>query len=175
MRSIDCIVCKSTHKKTLEDQCFDDEYLALIDTSYLSQIRRIVTCNECGFVYHDPQLDWADAETLYSKFRDASIRNETPDCYFDRITSLPAEESENFIKVAWIRKNAPELIERGGTLLDIGCGGGVFIHTFKNNFSNWNACGVEPTNAFAELAARRLGEPIISGNYKPNLWGGEEI
>ncbi len=57
-----------------------------------------------------------------------------------------------------------------GQLLDIGCGGGVFIHTFLENYPDWSANGVEPTPSFAELAGRRLGATVISGNYKSGLF-----
>lgn len=165
MKNINCIVCGSVQKEILVNQTFEDYYLNLINPNYRSQVRRLVACNECGFVYHDPQLDKSDLNTLYHRFRDLSFRNETPDEYFDRITLLPADQSENSQKIAWLIDRVPERLAVGKKLLDIGCGGGVFIHSFLKAFPSWTACGVEPTPAFAELAGRRLGLPVISGNY----------
>ncbi len=104
MRSVNCIICESNHKRTLEEQPFRDAYLEIINPDYQNVPRRLVVCEGCGFVYHDPQLDEADATILYERFResalsdqfaDASFKKETPDEYFDRITSLPKGQSEN--------------------------------------------------------------------------------
>lgn len=170
MRTVNCIVCGSEKKRTLAEQTFKDDYLEMVDPEYQRQPRRMVLCEGCGFVYHDPQLDERDQQVLYDKFRDVTYRNETPDAYFDRITSLPRDQSENAQKVDWIRAHMPERIAAGGCLLDVGCGGGVFIHTFLKNCPGWTACGVEPTAAFAALARRRLGKPVVTGGYRPGLF-----
>ena len=170
MRTINCLICGSGQKKTLDEQRFKDDYLELINSSYQNEPRRLVVCQGCGFVYHDPQLDAGDIAVLYDKFRDASFRNESPGAYFDRITSLPRELSENYAKVNWMRSCIPDFMGNSGRLLDIGCGGGVFIRTFLNNYPDWMACGVEPTPAFAELAGRRLNLPVITGNYRSGLF-----
>jgi len=165
-----CIVCESRSRRTLEAQSFKDEYLELIDPMYQQQPRRWVACEACGFVYHDPRIDERDIDVLYERFRDVSFRSESPDAYFDRITTLPDSQSENFAKVSWLHERLPELIRRGGSLLDIGCGGGVFVHTFLRHCAEWTAAGVEPTPAFAELAGRRLGKPVVAGNYRSGLF-----
>lgn len=170
MHTINCIICKSKDKRTLTEQTFTDDYLNLVNPDYHKLTRRFVVCEGCGFVYHDPQLDERDLDVLYDKFRDSGFRNETPDQYFDRITSLPRAESENCAKIEWMRARFPERLAAGGALLDIGCGGGVFIHTFLQNCPKWKACGVEPTAAFADLARRRLGAPVETDNYKPGLF-----
>jgi len=175
MRTINCIVCGSDRKSTLAEQSFKDDYLDMADPSYASVPRRMALCESCGFVYHDPQLDEKDQEVLYSKFRDATYRGETPDQYFDRITGLPPEQSENTQKVRWLRERMGARLDAPGSLLDVGCGGGVFIHTFRALCPKWDACGVEPTTAFAQLAARRLGQPVIAGAYKPGLFPGRKF
>jgi SAM-dependent methyltransferase len=173
MRIVNCIICASDRKRTLEEQHFKDDYLELIDPLYQNELRSLVICEECGFVYHDPQLDERDIAVLYDKFRDVSFRNESPDAYFDRITSLPKDQSENFSKVQWLRERLSKFTVKKGRLLDIGCGGGVFIHTFLQNCPGWTACGVEPTPAFAELARRRLNQPVIAGSYRSGLFEGK--
>lgn len=171
MRNTDCIICDSKSKRTVAEQTFNDEYLDLINPAYQSRSRRWVACEGCGFIYHDPQLDESDTAILYDKFRDGSFRNETPDQYFDRITSLPNEQSENLSKVQWLHLKLPGVLQRGGRILDIGCGGGVFLHTFLWHSSGWQASGVEPTIAFAELAARKLNRPVVAGNYSKGVCG----
>jgi len=132
--------------------------------------RSLLSCMGCGFVYHDPQLDDSDAQILYEKFRDFTFRNETADEYFNRITNYPPEESENYQKVEWIKKVIPAHIIKSGRLLDIGCGGGVFLHTFLKNTNGWSIWGIEPTPAFAELAARRLECPVVASPYARGIF-----
>lgn len=170
MQHTDCIVCGSKHKEVLARQSFDDHYLDLINPTYQKESRSLSLCSDCGFVFHDPRLDDADMTTLYNKFRDASFRQETPDEYFDRITGLPAEQSENYAKVQWIKKNLGSKVP--GKMLDIGCGGGVFMHTLTQYIPGWQGYGIEPTIAFAELAARRLGRPVLAEPYRPGLFPG---
>ena len=75
-------------------------------------------------------LDTAETKKLYLLFRDRTIRSENPDEYFDRISSLPAGESENYQRCIWLDNEIP----RTGKILDIGCGGGVFLHQFQGFF-----------------------------------------
>lgn len=171
MRHLDCFLCNSPEKKVIAEQPFDDEYLNLIDPAYQREQRRWVACGKCSFVYHDPQLDERDAQVLYDKFRDSSFRNESPDQYFDRITSLPREQSENQAKVEWLAQHLPAEMRAGGKILDIGCGGGVFLHTFLQHTPGWQAFGIEPTISFAELAGRRLNRPVKAANYSGGAVG----
>ena len=170
MKISDCPLCFSRKKQIVRTQTFKDDYLDLIDRSYQSAVRQIVTCQDCGFTYRDPSLDKNDLEVLYAHFRDISFRNETPDQYFDRITGLAAKESENSAKVQWLKARIPKRLANPGNILDIGCGGGVFLHSFSKSFPNWNLHGVEPTSSFAELAARRLGETVIDGSYQSKMF-----
>jgi SAM-dependent methyltransferase len=56
------------------------------------------------------------------------------------------------------------------TFYDVGTGGGVFVKTFLDHaVGSWTAYGVEPTESYAELAARRLNIPVIQGFYRPGL------
>jgi SAM-dependent methyltransferase len=170
MRTGNCLVCESGVKRTLAQQTFKDDYLELIEPRYQLAERRLVACEQCGLVFHDPQLDDRDIVKLYERFRDLSFRGEAPDAYFDRITSLPDAQSENFAKVSWMRDRLSDRLSRVGSLLDVGCGGGVFIHTFLKRVTGWTAAGVEPTPAFAELAGRRLRLPVIAAGYRSGLF-----
>ena len=130
MKNVNCYLCGSSDKKIVMENNLVDYYLNIINPEYNSINRRWVECCNCMFIYQDPQLDSNDMQILYEKFRDFTFRNETPDQYFDRIAFLPDEESENASKVNRISVNLSSLINKGGRILDIGCGGGVFLHTF---------------------------------------------
>jgi len=169
MRNVKCIVCDSDKFNKFCKQDFPDLYLDLIGIDYSKIERHIVECSKCGFKLHNPQIDLKEAALLYEKFRDASLRGETPDQYFDRIVNLPDCESENHKKIEWLKEYLPNL-KKDGRILDIGCGGGVFLHRFSTHYPTWSLFGVEPTTEFSELAKRRTGANIVSGNYEFGLF-----
>jgi SAM-dependent methyltransferase len=60
-------------------------------------------------------------------------------------------------------------------VLDVGCGGGVFLHTLKN-LDSYNKCtlfGLEPTNSFSKLAACKLSCQVFNGNLDGVVFDGE--
>ena len=171
MEKVRCYLCRADDYEVIDTQTFEDTYLEMINSAYQQQPRDLVTCKNCGFVYHTPSLDEADLKTLYERFRDFSFRGETSDEYFDRITSFPPGESENHRKLNWL---APRLKQHFGatesrSILDIGCGAGVFLKTFLDVMDGWSASGVEPTRSFAEVASRRLDIEVAAQEYEPGL------
>ncbi len=171
MKFLNCYLCNSEKSQIVLVNNQYDYYLELVNPEYLKTERKWVICDNCGFIYQNPQLDSSDMKILYEKFRDTSFRNESPDEYFDRIAYLPDEQSENASKVFKISQNLYELLSKPGKILDIGCGGGVFLYTFLSKSSGWTACGIEPTVAYAELAQRRLNSDIKIGNYERGICG----
>jgi SAM-dependent methyltransferase len=165
-----CYCCGAAAAETLFHQQAQDPYLELIGLSSASLGQRWVVCRDCGFVYQTPRLDDADMDKLYRDYRLNDFRGETPDAYFDRISSYPPEQSENHHKVAWLTAAGAVEREAEGRILDIGCGGGLLLHSFHKRYPAWTLAGVEPTPNFAELAARRLGCRVHSGNYGEGLF-----
>ena len=168
-----CYVCGgSQHHEILRQDC-DDHYLNLVNPKLNQEYRAIVVCESCGFVFHSPTLTDDEIAVMYERFRDTDFRNETPDHYFDRITTLPKSESLNYQKVQklnlLIAKYGPARQHR--TIYDVGIGGGVFVKTFLDYAEGkWEAYGVEPTRSYAELAARRLRILVKSQFYEPQLF-----
>ena len=146
----------------------------LINPKLNLEYRAIVVCEGCGFVFRSPTLTDAEVAVMYEHFRDTDFRKETPDEYFDRITTLSKSESLNYQKVQklnlLIAKYASAKQSR--SIYDVGIGGGVFVKTFLDYAEGqWSAYGVEPTCSYAELAARRLEIPVKSQFYEPGLFG----
>jgi len=82
---------------------------------------RIVSCKECGFVYLDNPLGLADEPQNYEAYFNSAILDEYgPDSH------------DNNIKQAWLineqRLDLIRTFNRGGKLLDVGCGRGFFLH-----------------------------------------------
>jgi SAM-dependent methyltransferase len=170
MKNNNCILCQSNNKTVVAKQDFEDEYLTLIDPELNKLERAWVECNYCKLIYHDPQLEEFETKDLYLKFRDPSFRDEVADEYFDRIVSIPASGSENHIKVEWISNNISSCIEKNGSIMDIGSGGGVFLYTFLQRNKYWTPYGVEPTVEFADLTQRKLDCSVHAGSYRRNIF-----
>lgn len=111
-------------------------------------------CDSCGICFSFPELNSIQVSRMYDNYRNEEFRGETPDQYFDRITSYSEKDSENFYKV----KHLNSFIETPpDKVLDIGCGGGVLIDCMKKIWPNSIFYGVEPTKNFCELTSRRTG------------------
>ncbi|TSC75465.1 MAG: methyltransferase family protein [Parcubacteria group bacterium Gr01-1014_30] len=152
-----CPNCESGKRKLILDVSGEkDTYLdylnskGYLDIDYKNIVRQYWQCEGCGLVYRSPVLDKNEKEILYEYFRDVEFRGENRQEYFNRITSYPRQESENYEKCRFLEKYIPET----GTLLDVGCGAGVFIYAFKNYFQKWEVLGIEPTEGFAEFAEK---------------------
>ncbi len=170
MEYSNCSLCGSGEFVELQTQTFRDSYLDLIDKKYQEVERKLVKCENCGLIYRSPTLSSSDIEVLYNHFRDSSVLNENPEDYFTRISSLPPDCSENFQKIIWLRRRIPNHLTVPSKILDIGCGGGVFLHTFNNAFPGWKRFGIEPTKIFADLAAHMTEATILNTSYRPNLF-----
>lgn len=150
-----------------------DPYLELLGLVVSREERVWMSCDSCGHLCNGLRLGEQELTKLYERFRDQEWRNETPDQYFDRITSLPDSESENYQKMRQIMLCATDRDLSGlKTMIDIGCGGGVLIHTAQRLLGRaFSFCGVEPTASFADLATRRTGAMIRCGNFRAGLFG----
>jgi len=172
MKQINCCLCGDKEYATLYKQRFVDKYLQKISPEYTKIDRRIVICKKCGFIYRNPQIEEEELNILYQKFRDNSLLKVSPDRYFENITNLPMEKSENWAKVTWLNSKIGNfLIQPEVRVIDIGCGGGVFLHTFLKQFPQANSFGVEPTPIFADLTRRKLDIPVAEEMYRPGMFG----
>ena len=153
-----------------------DDYLDLLSIPYEGLKRQWLRCSVCSHLSNSVRLDQVEIAELYSLFRDSAFRNELPDDYFNRITTLPASRSENFQKLTYLTSKVDCQSGARKTMLDIGCGGGVLMHTAKQVMGDeWRFSGVEPTVSFAELAARRTGARVYAGDYRAGLFDEEKF
>ena len=165
-----CYCCGAAEVETLFHQEAEDPYLTLIGLGSETPGQRWMVCKGCGFIYQTRRLEDADMDKLYRDYRLNDFRGETPDAYFDRISSYPPAQSENYKKVTWLTEAGVVPPGRAGRILDIGCGGGLLLHSFQARHPDWTVAGVEPTPNFAELAARRLGCIVHTGGYREGLF-----
>jgi 2-polyprenyl-3-methyl-5-hydroxy-6-metoxy-1,4-benzoquinol methylase len=97
-------------------------------------------------------LTETEKERLYSCFRDVALRNESNEEYFQRITKIPIENSENHEKYVFLQP----FLKDNGKHMDVGGGLGVFCFGFQKYFENWNSICVEPSDG-ADIVANRHG------------------
>lgn len=155
-----CPYCGSqAESKEIMKVVYDREVLLVPQLS--SSHRTWNLCTTCGVRYSLPRLTDAQIIYMYENYRTVQFRNETPDQYFDRITTYPSDKSENFIKVSFLKK----FVFNPSNVLDIGSGGGVLIHEMMKQWPEASYTGVEPTKSYSELAQRRTGATIYNEYY----------
>lgn len=144
-----CKLCGSTGgKEILNVSDCKDTYMDYMQIDYKDLNRFYLQCGSCGFTYRNTYLSEEEKDKLYSIFRDEGLRHETHSEYFERISNLPLEESENGEKYIFLEP----FIGKKGTHMDIGGGLGVFSFGFKKFFPQWDSIVVEPTDGANEIA-----------------------
>jgi SAM-dependent methyltransferase len=172
MKNVDCYLCNSSKSSVLFKQKGFDSYLAKVFDKVPEEDLNWVICTGCGFVYRTPALEDMELIALYEKYEQDIFSNTTPDDYFDKIISLPNNESENWKKTEWL-KNALtgyKHINERSVFLDIGCGGGTLLYTLREKLSLKNIFGVELNSVYANLASNRLDTDVINENYKSGMF-----
>ena len=120
-------------------------------------------CKQCNIGFSTPRLTEKEIEWMYENYRNDSFRNQSPEKYFEEITSLSNEKSENYQKFIYIHSNLYKFKPK--SVLDIGCGGGVLIHELKKHWKDARYYGIEPSPNFAELAQKKTGADIKNGFF----------
>jgi len=97
-----------------------EKWLGLTDVK-----RRWRRCLGCGLWHHWRNYPLEELEKIYSDgYRNPKFRGETIEQAFEKIANIPAENSENKIRVDWLTKSSSFGVP--DTMLDIGSGLGIF-------------------------------------------------
>lgn len=135
MKNIDsCPVCKGTTFKnslTCKDYTVSQEQFA------------IVVCDSCGFKFTNPRPDDSVIGSYY-KSEDYISHSDTKKGLISRLYHLVRNYTLNK-KMGLITKYVSR-----GTILDYGCGTGMFLKTCVNN--GWKCYGIEPDSDALKLA-----------------------
>lgn len=146
-----CKLCGETKgKEVLDVSNCHDTYLDYMGIKYKDLKRYYKECDSCGFTYRNYFLTEAEKDHLYSIFRDQGLRNETHYEYFQRVSSLPKEKSENHEKYEYLKT----FLKNTGSHLDVGGGLGVFAYGFQEYFPGWKSLVIEPTPGSSEIAEK---------------------
>jgi 2-polyprenyl-3-methyl-5-hydroxy-6-metoxy-1,4-benzoquinol methylase len=96
----------------------------------------------------------------------------TAEEYFNKIISIPIDQSELYEKINWLKLKIgkyPESIDQMKKMIDIGCGVGVFLYWFENLISGWMKYGVEPTSEFSKIASKKTDAKIFNSEFQPGI------
>ena len=144
-----CKLCASDdYRIVLDVSDSSDTYLDYLNIEYKTCKRYYKECKKCNLVYRSVYLDEKEKEKLYSSFRDEGLRNETHKEYFERISKLPRELSENYEKYTFLK----DFLKKEGLHMDVGGGLGVFSYGFIKFFKKWKSIVVEPTKGVEKIA-----------------------
>ena len=145
-----CKICGAESNDGLLDVSgVHDDYAQLINLDQSDGFKGYLSCHNCEVAFRDSYLSENAKEELYSHFRDEAFRNESLSEYFERITSLPDEKSENHEKIKWLST----FLNSRGNHVDIGGGVGVFSYAFKSYFDGWASVVIEPTPGIKDIAS----------------------
>jgi len=157
-----CPYCGCEYRAIIAEQVHGDKYLSLVDND-LNKVRRFwYKCNECNFIYRSPMISPEEASILYSKYRTFEFRKTTPEDYFDRLTSIENTESETYAKAEFVNENVNDV----SSILDVGCGGGVFLFQLHKFFPSAYLLGLEPNREYAEMIRKKMNIDVIEDYYK---------
>lgn len=114
---------------------------------------QVVRCPQCGTFYQWPELPWEQLRFYYEGD-------------YDSYETALADETSPIRR--WIRRRYTLKMRRfveqffsSGTLLDIGCGTGIFLEEMQGS-GNWKLQGVEPITSAARYVVERFGIPVIN-------------
>jgi len=130
-----------------------DSYESAVGITEAGYYRQWVQCQQCSFIYsiYSRPKDALDKlyKTLYRSIG-SKWREESSEELFNRIITLPADESETKFRVKWIKEGIEnlrqdQLLDKKSppyNFLDIGGGNGVFAYEFKD--ADWMPHVIDP-------------------------------
>ncbi|MFV2043815.1 MAG: class I SAM-dependent methyltransferase, partial [Anaerolineales bacterium] len=122
---------------------------------------KLIRCGNCGLIRQNPRLEWESLRQYYPK---------------DYSPYEPIIESESSIFRRFDRRygmrkrlRAIERLQKGGRLIDVGCGTGIFLAEAERS-GRWELMGVEPNLDAVRYASQRLDCSILQARFsEPEL------
>lgn len=173
MKKVDCYLCGAKEHLILFQQKGRDPYFEIIFGHEEKNDLFWQICKKCGFVYRSPSLSKEELAILYNHYENDVLKDTDPDEYFNKIVTLPENESENFQKIKWLRiglQRKHEDFFSSASVLDVGCGGGTLLYTLKERLKPKKLYGVELNSVYAKLANRRTDANIKQTDYRAGLF-----
>ncbi len=156
MKTIDnCPICKATNHSL---------FLACKDYTVSGEIFNLVTCSSCNFVFTNPRPQDSDLAKYYAS-QDYISHSNTKKGIVAKLYHLVRNYTLKG-KISLLSKYVSR-----GTLLDYGCGTGMFLNQAK--LSGWNTFGIEPDGGARQIASQ-MNLPVYESKEElaakhPNL------
>jgi 2-polyprenyl-3-methyl-5-hydroxy-6-metoxy-1,4-benzoquinol methylase len=147
-----CPVCQQTEPGqplTAEDHTVSHEKFS------------IQNCAVCGFLYTNPRPDESSIGPYYESNEYISHHDDTPTLMGQIYKAVRDYTVRQKIKM--LNSFHPGK----GSILDIGCGTGIFIEASKKN--GWNITGIEPDSDARKIASKRIQKPVHQSIFQPAL------
>ena len=117
---------------------------------------KIIDCLTCDFIHAIPFIDKINLEDFYKKkfYKQNRKKNYFKDQEKDKVwwNKVFEERIESFEKV----------LDRKGSILDVGCGPGFFLNHAKNK--GWKTYGIEPSLSAVNFANNKFGLNVTAGS-----------
>jgi SAM-dependent methyltransferase len=108
-----------------------------------------VWCGRCGAGWNRLMMGDKELALFYAGYTKKVASADEDDLLF----SVSAAEAET-LTASQTRFLAAHVDASSGRILDIGCGKGAFLRSFRNHRPQWHCVGIEPSREEAELARR---------------------
>ncbi|PVY40476.1 class I SAM-dependent methyltransferase [Pontibacter virosus] len=130
-------------------------FLVVTDNAVSKESFVIVECENCSFKFTNPRPDVTSIDKYYESeeyISHSNIKTGIINRAYHVVRSITTKQ-----KVELINRHAPAK----GTILDYGCGTGVFLNACKQD--GWGIRGVEPNVRAREEASSLTGETVVKG------------
>ncbi|WP_044200234.1 class I SAM-dependent methyltransferase [Dyadobacter tibetensis] len=127
-------------------------YLNVEDFTVSRQEFKIQQCNTCNFLLTNPRPAEAEIGAFYQSDAYISHHDDAKDLMsrvYGQVRNYTLQQKLKMIN---------ELVPAKGSLLDIGCGTGAFLHTCQQD--GWKIIGTEPDPDARLQAEQKVGSPI---------------
>ena len=135
----DCPVCNASETRL---------FLECKDYTVSKETFKIVQCESCGFKFTNPRPEESRLGEYYKS--DEYISHSNTNKGFINSAYQNVRKYTLLKKLQIISK-----FYKTGNLLDIGCGTGEFLKTFKD--AKWNTLGIEPSDFARKMAVENYG------------------
>ncbi|RLG44908.1 MAG: hypothetical protein DRN81_03330 [Thermoproteota archaeon] len=119
-------------------------------------VNRVHQCPECGVGFLSPRFDQGELLTLYDAWYESH----------PEMKSLNSSFSQRKIRAfrRYHMRKLRRLSPRKGRVLDVGCGGGLFLYLCQRE--GWEVHGVELSRKAVEFAVQLLGDKVKVGIFR---------
>ncbi len=137
-----CVLCGQSSLSTI----------STVDAKSHSALN-VAICCRCGLVQQDPMPSKMELRLFYAHTYRTDYKNtSTPKAKHIYRAGMAAVERVNFLQSHGVH---------GGKLLDVGAGGGEFVHISTTR--GYNSKGIEPNIGYSEFARNQYGVDIKTG------------